>query len=1281
MAKGSLSDGSIPAVLGIEISGVVTVAGSEHGVPGLLVEVSLATDASIRLGSTTTGPAGRFRIRVETATADDGARRPTPFRLSLLAPEKPGSDRSGRVLFESDTRVAHGGHERFLVELDRDLLVQHGLGRQVDHTRPAARRRSDATSRSWQTRNAVSRTAERLAVQELEQGVSQRAAWRTSVVERVRREVTATSSRERSGPRFVADPAQVHAQSAQAQYDELGKLTETEPQQDGTTGKRAARRPTRIAIPPAAQTQLGIDGMDVVLTQQQLEAALDASLTKLPAIERMQSATDPCRPLTEADRCLKPPAQDDGQQAGGSAGGSDGGAGAGNSNQPGSGVQFTSTAAVARLMDSQTAPEELVRFGGQGVPLERALTPEELPAAVGNVTLAPGPADVPAFHDFTELQLAFEPVWQEALDDRVFDDVDMAFDRIVEEGLEQTGYATGNVTSLDGVILLLEGLLIAVRAVPADTAANVHISLEEYRALPASLRSKLDVLAGDIEDKRRELIAALVPPEPEDDDDGGGLLDPITDVIDAAADAIANVGGAALMPILAGAGWLMGSSAGSGAYNPEAIALLEQIRILQSQADRLVAHARSLLIERDRRRPYRPTHELIRRLRALRAKGYPFRHFAASERQRSVNFGLMVTYRQIWTPVSYQVGDLVSTVPLGPKETRKYTKRETRKRRKSEKELDAHVDGSKFDSSVTSKGETEIVAKASAKTSFAHTAEGTITFGGESGFGGSAKGTASFRSDADSHSQDVKRTLRESVVKAANERRHETKLEVDTEETLEFEFTEAGELVNPNDEITCTFLMYELQRRYKVHEKLHRLQSVVLVAQEMPRAADLNADWLIRHDWIIGRVLLDDSFKPALTYVTTTLVADRVTLDHMRQALLDQQALVEEIKEDLADRRSLAGLRYGALERQISRTAEAAEGGIWDTISDVVSGGGLLGGVLGGGVDGEDNAAKIREAAARDAWERDRREEEEFANRLADAQSTLATMRADFHARLSTHQAELTQVERLSTHIYQNILHYMQAIWAHEPDDQRFLRLREVPIPVLEINKSIRDFRVDSNRPAGTNDVFTLGGSFGGAPRPPKPAQIETRPLAEVADLSNPLGFMGNYMILPLYETNAITDFMMEPYVEFAAGEYRISDPDPAGNLSLDEFSDYVCCLREQLSKRAFAARAAELRAQLETLLQRVVRDNEEIVVGTGNLYIEALPGAHSIMEQYKHLHRQIDVKTAQENLRGAALNSVRKAERILNGELEDPDIEATYRFEDAATQVVAPAPPAGGGR
>ena len=64
------------------------------------------------------------------------------------------------------------------------------------------------------------------------------------------------------------------------------------------------------------------------------------------------------------------------------------------------------------------------------------------------------------------------------------------------------------------------------------------------------------------------------------------------------------------------------------------------------------------------------------------------------------------------------------------------------------------------------------------------------------------------------------------------------------------------------------------------------------------------------------------------------------------------------------------------------------------------------------------------------------------------------------------------------------------------------------------------------------------------------------------------------------------------------------------------------------------------------------------MIVPTSSLYIEALVGTHPLLEDFKLLHRALDVKKVQAEVRHAELENVRLAARALEGEDEDPDIE-----------------------
>jgi hypothetical protein len=511
----------------------------------------------------------------------------------------------------------------------------------------------------------------------------------------------------------------------------------------------------------------------------------------------------------------------------------------------------------------------------------------------------------------------------------------------------------------------------------------------------------------------------------------------------------------------------------------------------------------------------------------------------------------------------------------------------------------------------------------------------------------------------------------------------EHRIELNTEETFQEEFTQSGEIMNPNDELPVTFLFYELQRRFKISEHIHRILPVILVAQEVPAPHEIDEDWLLSYDWILRRFLLDDSFRPALDYLSTDLVGDEYALKEMRKNVEQQRRLTDELKAEVVAYRELTGQRYSALERAIERSANAAkqrsEGGLFGPIGDLVPGTRLvekgLDFLSGDGSGQNPEAARILERSARDAYEKAAQDERDFVARLNREITALNAMTEAYTKALSQHLNYITQIDRLRVHVKQNVLYYMQAIWLMEPPDQRFFRLQKVDVPVLE--KQTKTYTITGTPTFKTvvDPAHTDVTAHEYVVETEIDPNFDTASLEQVADLDNLLGFKGNYMIFPLRKSNPLTEFMLAPYLE---QEWEVYDPDVAGNMTLDEFSDYVCCLKDELSPADFDAIKPELEALLEDLLTSPLRDNEEIVVPTDSLFIEALPGVHPILEDFKLIHRAIDVKKVQAEDRQMELENVRRAARILAGEREDPDIEAKYVFEGDGTATIVPP---GGGR
>jgi len=98
-----------------------------------------------------------------------------------------------------------------------------------------------------------------------------------------------------------------------------------------------------------------------------------------------------------------------------------------------------------------------------------------------------------------------------------------------------------------------------------------------------------------------------------------------------------------------------------------------------------------------------------------------------------------------------------------------------------------------------------------------------------------------------------------------------------------------------------------------------------------------------------------------------------------------------------------------------------------------------------------------------------------------------------------------------------------------------------------------------------------------------------------------------------------------------------------------------------------------QLREQYMRILSAPRRAEDEIVVPTGSLFIEALPGAHPILEDFKLLHRVVDVKKVHAEVRKLEMENIRYAARILSGEREDPEIEKKITVVGTDETIVNP--------
>lgn len=822
---------------------------------------------------------------------------------------------------------------------------------------------------------------------------------------------------------------------------------------------------------------------------------------------------------------------------------------------------------------------------------------------VDRFALQKGPADTTAFYDFHSLQIAFGYVWQQLLDETLVnlgERINTDQETNGRQGLLQKIKDQVAISPAGGVQMVLAASFEAARnsatEVPAEIAAAFDVSFIEYDALSGDNKEKLLQLATDINSQER---AALFPP-PER---------------------------------MSHSWWDMANFIDtSPKVDPATVA-----NVLRDQGERIIDNIRV-------NKPY-TTNQMLKELQERLLSKYEFTVFAADRNTHSINFGLMNTYRQKWEPISYQAGKLVKTMPLSPKEERKYSVKTTQSEKVTRKQAKKNNDSLHQEINTTNRAESEIIAKAMDKSNFNMSVKLDYShFSSQVGFS----------RDAQKDSSQSKKDFRESVIKAVQEFKEERSVEVDTETSDSSEYNESGTIVNPNDELSVTYLFYELQRRYRISEQLYRVLPVVLVAQEVPSPDQISEGWVVAHDWILNRVLLDDSFRPALGALAQRKVGDDYAVRELRKNLRQQRTLVNNLQVEFSRLQRQVDNKYQYLQRKTGdRIDEEHDKRFYkwwwwwgrDNKPDQPP---------------DPEMAKAMEQSAADDHKHAVEQAERLSLSVQREVNALHQLTTDYNEAMRQHLDAITQTRRLITHIKENILYYMQAIWSMEPPDQRFMRLYKVEVPDFEADRTC----VIADAPA--DDLFAQfrtdgkvkhAGWISGRLKRNADGTLETKPpkqLIEVADLDTMLGFKGNYMIFPLKQHNALTELMAAPYVDEAFGAM---DPDELSNVSLEEFSKYVCCLYKEDYEK-YAELKTVLVGWLDKLLADPLRNGDEVIIPTGSLFLEMLPSDRSLLEDFKLRHREWDVHKVQAEVRKLELENIRYAARILNQERGDPDVE-----------------------
>lgn len=851
----------------------------------------------------------------------------------------------------------------------------------------------------------------------------------------------------------------------------------------------------------------------------------------------------------------------------------------------------------ATLLDQRSAAGEIASRADAG----------SVDASVKAFNLLRGPAELPSFYDFKTLQIAFGHVWQQLVDD-----TPATLAAEVSAQAAGLGYSVdfSAARNIRDVLSVFVGTYSLHSSPPQAVVSLFDITKEEWNACEPALQQKLEAIATAIEK--------------------------------ASAGLVYNAEGS----LAVNSGWLGNPSFITTAPGYRSVSPMRAEQFIQAQKEQA-----EQIIDYVRYNNGRSFHKILTDLDESLRSNYVFTVFGADPSAKAVNFGLLNTYRQKWEPTAYQVGDLVKSIPLAPKEERKYSLKTTFTRKRSEKEARKNNSSLQQQQNTTSRSEEEIIAKAQSKSDFKLNAEASFS---------KWKVSSSIGLEAQKDSQQNRKDYRESVLQATQEYKQERSVEIASEESYATEANDTGTVSNPNDELAVTYLFYELQKRCKISEQLYRTMPVVMVAQDVPGPNEITEAWIIANDWILNRSILDDSFRPALQYIAQKNVGDDYAVRELRKNLRTQRQLVESLKRELTTLRKETDNRYialqAAIDKRIHEETDRETDRFWDDVGEFF-----------GGDRESPEGAKSREMAAKDAHAFAVEKSEKLSAGVQREIGTLHQLTEDYNKVMRDHLDKKTMVARLKTHLKNNIIHYMQAIWSLEPPDQRFMRLLNVEVPFLEFEDSLTC--EVKNRPEA--DLFAefrnkaIGETLHRGWVKAKFKIGAPKPLIEVADLDTLLGYHGNYMVFPLKKHNALTELMAMPYVDASFGAM---DPDQLSNISLEDYARYVCCLEEKLTKAEFEELTPTLKSWLQLLLTDPLRNGDEIVIPTSSLYIEIMTSANTLLEDFKLRHRELDVDKAKEEVRMQALENLRYAKRILLDQLDDPHVDKKIAVQGVAS-------------
>jgi hypothetical protein len=216
----------------------------------------------------------------------------------------------------------------------------------------------------------------------------------------------------------------------------------------------------------------------------------------------------------------------------------------------------------------------------------------------------------------------------------------------------------------------------------------------------------------------------------------------------------------------------------------------------------------------------------------------------------SMRLGLLVIFRQYWSPEGYVKGKLVGYKNLIPDQKEKIRRRTFIKTVSEQLTTQEFARTRQQDYSRTQKETSEVVKENASKFNMAVSASGGFDIGI-----GSLNVTTNTGFELSSMSRSTRSSLAEASMKSSmscNEKR-EVKLREETETQDELE--SITELHNPNQEITANYFYYQLLRQYLVTVELHDVRPVLLRTRHVPSEPAIDDKFLADYAHVLINVL------------------------------------------------------------------------------------------------------------------------------------------------------------------------------------------------------------------------------------------------------------------------------------------------------------------------------------------------------------------------------------------------------------------------------------------